>query len=52
MWRDQAGFDQRFSAELGPDGFAGVFELAETPGDWQLDMTVAYRRLGDRAPGS
>jgi hypothetical protein len=52
IWRDQARFDQRFSAKLGPDGFDGVFELAETPGDWQLDMTVTYRRLGDRAPGS
>jgi hypothetical protein len=44
IWRDHPGFDQRFSATLGPDSFEGVFELAETPGEWQEDMTVIYRR--------
>jgi hypothetical protein len=43
-WRDQPGFDQRFAATLGEDHFEGVFQLAETPGDWQDDMTVIYRR--------
>jgi hypothetical protein len=43
-WRDHPGFDQRFSAKLGHDVFEGVFELAETPGDWQEDMKVTYRR--------
>jgi hypothetical protein len=43
-WRDHPGFDQRFSAKLGPDVFEGVFQLAETPGDWKDDMTVIYRR--------
>jgi hypothetical protein len=46
MWRDQPGFDQRFSAKLDPDVFEGMFELAETPGDWQEDMRVVYRRSG------
>jgi hypothetical protein len=44
VWRDQPGFDQRFSANLTPDAFEGVFELAEMPGDWQHDMRVTYRR--------
>jgi hypothetical protein len=44
IWREQPGFDQRFSATLGPDRFEGVFQLAETPGEWQDDMTVSYRR--------
>ena len=44
IWRDHPGFDQRFSATLGHDSFEGVFELAETPGAWQEDMKVIYRR--------
>jgi hypothetical protein len=44
IWRDAPGFDQRFAATLGPDAFEGVFEIARTPGDWQEDMRVSYRR--------
>jgi hypothetical protein len=44
IWRDHPGFDQRFSATLGHDFFEGLFELAETAGDWQEDMKVTYRR--------
>jgi hypothetical protein len=44
MWRDEPGFEQRFSATLGRDSFEGVFELAEAPGEWQEDMKVTYRR--------
>ena len=44
VWRDQPGFDQRSSATLDPDQFEGRFELAETPGEWQHDLTVMYRR--------
>jgi hypothetical protein len=44
IWRDHPGFDQRFSATLGHDRFEGLFQLAETPGDWQDDMKVIYRR--------
>jgi hypothetical protein len=45
MWRDAAGFDQRFSATLGHDSFEGLFELATTPGDWKDDLKVTYRRV-------
>jgi hypothetical protein len=44
IWRDHPGFEQRFSATLGPDRFEGLFQLAETPGDWQDDMKAIYRR--------
>jgi hypothetical protein len=44
MWRDLPGFDQRFSATIAPDVFEGVFEIAETAGEWQEDMKVTYRR--------
>jgi len=44
IWRDQNGFDQRFSATLDHESFEGLFELAETQGEWQEDMRVTYRR--------
>jgi len=44
MWRDHPGFDQRFSATLGPDAFEGQWQLAGTPGDWQDDLKVTDRR--------
>ncbi len=44
IWRDHPGFDQRFSATLAPDSFAGLWQLARTPGDWQDDLQVTYRR--------
>jgi hypothetical protein len=44
IWRDQPGFDQRFSATLRQDYFEGLAQLAETPGDWQDDLKVIYRR--------
>ena len=43
-WRDHAGFEQRSSARIADDVFEGVFQLAETPGEWQDDMKVIYRR--------
>ena len=42
--RDHPGFDQRFSATLGHDSFEGLWQLARTPGDWQDDLKVTYRR--------
>jgi len=45
MWRDAPGFDQRLTATLAPDVYEGVFELAQTPGEWQEDMRVTYRRV-------
>jgi hypothetical protein len=44
MWRDAPGFDQRFSATLAPDAFEGLWQVAETPGDWRDDLKVTYRR--------
>jgi hypothetical protein len=44
MWRDAPGFDQRFSATLAPDAFEGVWQVAETPGDWRDDLKVTSRR--------
>jgi hypothetical protein len=46
FWRDQPGFDQRYAATLGPDRFEGSWQLARTPGDWQDDLKVIYRRTG------
>jgi hypothetical protein len=43
-WRDADGFDQRFAAPIAPDGFHGVVQLAETPGEWKDDLEVTYRR--------
>ena len=48
-WRDAPGFDQRFSATTGRDSFEGVWQLARTPGDWQDDLKMIYRRS---EPGS
>jgi hypothetical protein len=44
IWRDAPAFDQRFSATLGPDSFAGQWELARTPNEWKDDLRVVYRR--------
>jgi hypothetical protein len=44
FWREARGFDQRFVATVAPDGFEGLWQLARTPGDWQDDLKVTYRR--------
>ncbi len=46
MWREHPGFAQRYAATLGPEGFEGLWQVAETPGDWRDDVRVAYRRVG------
>jgi hypothetical protein len=46
IWRDAPGFDQRYVATVAADTFEGVFQLARTPGDWQDDLKVTYRRRG------
>ena len=43
-WRDHPGFDQRSCAKLGLDDFEFVHQLAQTPGEWQDDLRVVYRR--------
>ncbi|MFL5828763.1 MAG: hypothetical protein ACJ76X_02500 [Solirubrobacteraceae bacterium] len=45
IWRDEAGFAQRFSAALGQSSFEGQWQLARTPGDWQDDLKLSFRRL-------
>ena len=37
-------FAQRYAATLGPDAFEGLWQVARTPGDWQDDLQVTYRR--------
>jgi hypothetical protein len=44
IWRDDPTFAQRFSATLAHDAFEGLWQLARTPGDWQDDLHVNYRR--------
>ncbi len=44
IWRDDPAFAQRFSAMLSRDTFEGLWQLARTPGDWQDDLRVTYRR--------
>jgi hypothetical protein len=46
IWRDDPAFAQRFSATLGHDPFEGRWQVARTPGDWQDDLKVTYRRRG------
>ena len=44
IWRDDPAFAQRFSATLSHDTFEGRWQMARTPGDWEDDVTVIYRR--------
>ena len=44
MQRAHPGFDQRYAATLGAEGFEGLWQVAETPGDWKDDLRVVYRR--------
>jgi hypothetical protein len=46
LWRDAPGFDQRFAARIAPDAWAGVWQLAKAPGDWEDDLRITYRRGG------
>ncbi len=44
MWRDHPEFAQRYAATIDREGFEGQWQLARTPGDWQDDLRVTYRR--------
>jgi hypothetical protein len=44
-WRDEPGFEQRYSAALGPEEFVGEGQLARRPGEWEDDLRVVYRRV-------
>jgi hypothetical protein len=44
IWRDDPTFAQRFSATPGHDRFEGRWQVARTPGEWEDDLEVTYRR--------
>jgi hypothetical protein len=44
IWRDDPAFAQRFFAALDDTEFVGQWQLARTPGAWQDDLKVTYRR--------
>jgi hypothetical protein len=44
IWRNDPAFAQRFTATPSHDSFEGRWQLARTPGDWQDDLNVSYRR--------
>ena len=44
IWRDAPGFDQRLEVRVEHDGFEGVYQVAEAPGEWRDDLRVVYRR--------
>jgi hypothetical protein len=44
FWREHPGFDQRFAATVALDSIEGVWQVAETPGDWRDDVKATYRR--------
>jgi hypothetical protein len=46
IWRDHPGFAQRFAATPAHETFEGLWQLARTPGDWQDDLRLTYRRQG------
>jgi hypothetical protein len=45
FWGEFSEFAQRFSATIGRDRFDGQWQLARTPGGWQDDLKMAYRRV-------
>jgi hypothetical protein len=45
IWREAPGFDQRLSATLDDDAFTGLWQVARTPGGWQDDVAISYRRI-------
>ena len=45
IWRDDPAFAQRYTAPIADDRFEGQGQLARTPGDWEDDVRVLYRRI-------
>jgi hypothetical protein len=43
IWRDDPKFAQRYEATIA-DRYEGLWQVAETPGDWKDDLKVSYRR--------
>lgn len=44
FWGKFPEFAQRFCAAVRRDSFQGQWQVARTPGDWQDDLSVSYRR--------
>ena len=44
QWGEFPEFAQRYEARLDDDAFSGLWQIAETPGDWKDDLAVRYRR--------
>jgi hypothetical protein len=44
--RDHPGFSQRFAGRVEDGGgtIAGVWELAQEPGQWKDDLAITFRR--------
>jgi hypothetical protein len=49
-WRDDPSFAQRTEATLGPESIESHGQLARTPGEWEDDLTVVFRRTGPTLP--
>jgi hypothetical protein len=45
LWRDDPTFAQRYAATPAADAFTGLWQVAETPGEWKDDLRVTYRRV-------
>jgi hypothetical protein len=47
-WRDEAGFAQRQTLELAPDGtrMTGAGRMRRGEGDWEGDLSLDYERVG------
>jgi hypothetical protein len=43
-WGEFPEFAQRYEATIGPEAFEGLWQMARSPGDWQDDLRVTYRR--------
>jgi catechol 2,3-dioxygenase-like lactoylglutathione lyase family enzyme len=50
FWGEFPEFAQRFSAALAGDSFEGLWQVARTPGEWQDDLKLIYRRREMRSP--
>ena len=52
FWRDHPGFEQRLSATIAPDTFEGLWQLAESPGDWRDGLALTGHFLARDAFGA
>ena len=51
QWRDDPSRSRSATRrKLAPDAFTGLWQVAETPGDWKDDLAVRYRRGGEQVP--